>query len=507
MMKVAVYCRVSTDFEDQMNSFVSQQQYFQDYICQRSDWELYEIYADEGITGTSTQKRAAFNRMIRDAYDGRFQLILTKEVSRFSRNILDTISYTRELRAIGVGVLFVTDRIHTMEPEAEMMLAFFASLAQEESRRTSSRVTWGQTRQMERGVVFGQSMLGYDVQGGKITINPEGAALVKTIFWKYAVEQLSTTEIARYLTEKGYRTYRGNTCWESGNIVKILKNEKYIGELVQRKSYTPDFLTHKRMKNNGQVPFIMIPNHHEPIISKDIWKMTQDRLKHNNKRNDETEGHSNRYGLSGKVKCGECGSSFVGRYKYRSDGGKVRRWSCAKATKFGKCACDVGKLLRDDDGLQMLKSAIRALKIDRQAIADTVATLASEAILKDHNDSGRVYDRLLQARERICKKKESVLECYFSGSISLEEMQLMREKYEREMVSLSEQIAVAVQKQNITNDIKTIKKDIFREVYSILNGETDSDLFVKTMLHSITVFKDRHLELRLNYLLKTFYYF
>ena len=160
MIWVASYCRVSTDKDDQANSFESQQRYFREYIQRQPDWALYEIYADEGITGTSTKKRAAFNRMIRDARMGKFQLILTKEVSRFSRNILDTISYTRELRQIGVGVLFMNDGISTLEPDAELRLSIMGSIAQEESRKTSSRVKWGQARQMERGVVFGRSLLG-----------------------------------------------------------------------------------------------------------------------------------------------------------------------------------------------------------------------------------------------------------------------------------------------------------------------------------------------------------
>lgn len=149
MIKVASYCRVSTDRDDQANSFESQQRYFKEYIDRQPDWELYEVYADEGITGTSTKKRAAFNRMIADAHFGKFQLILTKEVSRFSRNILDTITYTRELKALGVGVLFMNDGISTLEPDAELRLSIMGSIAQEESRKTSTRVKWGQTRSLQ----------------------------------------------------------------------------------------------------------------------------------------------------------------------------------------------------------------------------------------------------------------------------------------------------------------------------------------------------------------------
>lgn len=151
MIKVASYCRVSTDKDDQANSFESQQRYFRAYIDRQPEWELYQIYADEGITGTSTKKRAAFNQMIADARMGKFERILTKEVSRFSRNILDTIAYTRELKALGVGVLFLNDGISTLEPDAELRLSIMGSIAQEESRKTSSRVKWGQTRRMEQG--------------------------------------------------------------------------------------------------------------------------------------------------------------------------------------------------------------------------------------------------------------------------------------------------------------------------------------------------------------------
>ena len=236
MIYVASYCRVSTDHEDQANSFESQQRYFREYVERQPDWELYEVYADEGITGTSTKKRVQFNRMLEDARAGKFKLILTKEVSRFSRNILDTIAYTRELKALGVGVIFMNDGIKTLEDDGELRLAIMASIAQEESRKTSSRVKWGQTRQMERGVVFGKSLLGYDVKDGKMTINPEGAEIVKLIFYKYAVEKKGTSVIARELREAGYKSYTGNAKWTNTSILRILKNEKYVGDLVQKKT-------------------------------------------------------------------------------------------------------------------------------------------------------------------------------------------------------------------------------------------------------------------------------
>ena len=503
-MQVASYCRVSTEKDDQANSFATQKRYFREYIENHPDWELYEIYADEGMTGTTTKKRTQFNRMMNDAYEGKFQLIITKEVSRFSRNILDTIAYTRELRAIGIGVIFVTDRINTLEPEAELLLSYLASMAQEESRRTSARVVWGQTRQMERGVVFGQSLLGYDVNGGVLTVNPSGAEIVRLIFHQYAVEQVSTSEIARYLHCKGYQTYRGNTNWKSNTIVKILKNEKYVGDLVQKKTYTPDFLTHAKRTNRGQVPLVTIENHHEAIISREIWNMAQERLRRNDKHRGGEDGHSNRYVFSGKIQCGECGSKFVGRFQYRKDGTKVRRWSCGTATNRGRAACGVGKLVRDDDAMQMLKTAIRSLPMDVTAIIHAVTALVVEAILDSRG--GDTPQHLQSEISRIQQKKEAVLDSYFSEEITKEEMQAMKRNYDSQLEELRQRQREAKLPPCEKQDVKTLRATIQVEVSSILNGEIESEVFYKTMLDTLTVFQDRHMELRLHHLPQVFYF-
>lgn len=504
MIKVASYCRVSTDKDDQANSFETQKRYFREYIESHHDWELYEIYADEGITGTTTKKRTQFNRMVGDAYKGKFQMIITKEVSRFSRNILDTIAYTRELKAIGVGVIFATDRINTLEPEAEMLLSYLASMAQEESRRTSSRVVWGQTRQMERGVVFGQSLLGYDVKDGVLTINPEGAEIIRLIFHKYAVEQVGTSEIARFLTSKGYHTYRGSTKWKSNAVIKILNNEKYVGDLVQKKTYTPDFLTHAKRTNKGEVPFVTVENHHEPIVSREVWYMAQERLQKNNKHGEGDGGHSNRYVFSGKIKCGECGRSFVGRFKYLKDGTKIRRWSCSTATNEGTAACDVGKLVRDNDAMQMLKTAIRSLPMDAKAIVKNVTALALEAIQDGEAGTSDDPQGLQFQIDRVQQKKEAVMDSYFSKEITKEDMQSMNWKYDRQIDELRQRLKEAELRQRENRDSKTLRATIQSEVAGILNGEIESEVFYKTMLDSLTVFKDRHMELRLNLLPQVF---
>jgi len=506
MIKVAGYCRVSTDKDDQANSFETQKAYFRTYIQRSPDWELYEIYADEGITGTSTRKRKEFNRMMNDAYEGKFQMIVTKEVSRFSRNILDTIAYTRELRAMGIGVIFATDRINTLEPESEMILSYIAAQSQEESRRTSARVVWGQTRQMEKGVVFGQSLLGYDVKDGKLSVNPEGAEIVRLIFHKYALEQVSTAQIARFLTAEGYRTYRGSTKWKSNTVIKILNNEKYVGDLVQKKTYTPDFLTHDKKPNKGAVPLITIRDHHEPIISREVWNLAQERLQKNNKHAAGDSGRSNRYVFSGKIKCGECGSSFVGRFKYLKDGTRIRRWSCGTATNEGTAGCKVGKLVRDDDALQMLKTAIRSLPMDVDAVIRNVAELGLDAILTGQTTARDDPNRLRQELDRVQQKKEAVMDAYFSREISREDMLSFTEKYEQQVSNLRKRLEEAQNRKDSNQDSDALRVKIHSELSAILNGEIESEVFYKTILKSLTVFKDRHMELRLNWLPQVFHF-
>ena len=504
MIQVASYCRVSTDKEDQSNSFASQQSYFQEYIAQNPAWTLYEIYADEGISGTSTRKRSQFNRMIQDAHAGKFQLILTKEVSRFSRNIVDTLSYTRELKRIGVAVEFVTDHINTMESDGELRLSIMATMAQDESRKTSNRVVWGQTRQMEKGVVFGRSMLGYNVSNGKMTIEPNGAALVRLIFQKYAVEQVGTTEIARFLTREGYRTYLGSFQWKANAILKILKNEKYVGDLVQKKTYTPDYLTHEKHTNKGEVPLIRIEQHHEPIVSRAVWDLAQARLRQNNKHSTGDGGHSNRYVFSGKIKCGLCGASFVGRTKTRKDGTKVRRWCCGTATSEGKAGCTIGKLVRDDDAMNMLKTAVNHLSMDRNGIVRTVTTLAVEAIRFTERSSADEPERLRFELERLQEKKESVMDIFFSGDIGKEDMLAMKRRYETQEEGFLERLKKSEEKQQNGEGLAQLRERIQAEVTSLLYLDTESEVLSKTLVDHLTVYQDRHMELYLHDLPQVF---
>lgn len=503
MIRVASYCRVSTDQADQQNSFASQQQYFRDYIQHHPDWELYAVYADEGITGTSTKKRTEFNRMIQDAANGKFQMILTKEVSRFSRNILDTIAYTRELKAMGVGVRFLLDGIYTMDADAELYLSIMASMAQEESRKTSSRVTWGQTRQMEKGIVFGHSLLGYDVHNGELTVEPEGAALVRRIFEMYALEQCSTTVIAQILTAEGCKTAAGRDRWTAGSVVKILKNEKYVGDLRQKKTYTPDYLTHEKRRNRGEVPMICIQNHHMPIVDRALWEMAQDRLARNRKQANGS-GQSNRYIFSGKIRCGICGGTFVGRFRYAHDGSRSRRWCCGTAARNGVQACSVGKLVRDDDAIHMLQTALQHLVLNRGMVIAEVAALAMEAIHAEERDVMTEPERLQAALTRLQQKREAAMDACFSGHITKEDLQIMQQRYGQQQEQLQRQLTHIQSLQSSTPHPDQRKNMIETHLWTVLQLETISEVFCKTILETLTVLEGRRLELRLQHLPQVF---
>lgn len=515
MIRVAAYCRVSTEHDDQINSFESQKKYFADYISKNENWQLYEIYADEGISGTSTRKRTQFLRMLNDAYDKKFDILLTKEISRFSRNTLDLIRYTRELKEFGIEVFFLSEGFSTMDPDAEFRLTLLGSNAQDEVRKTSARVKWGQQRQMERGVVFGRSMLGYDVKNGKMSINPDGSAIVRLIFHKYVNEKKGTSVIARELREAGLRTHSGQTKWSNTHIIKILKNEKYVGDLVQKKTITPDYLSHQKRANKGEEDMIRIENHHEPIIDRETWNQAQEMLKANNKNDSEENGHSNRYIFSGKIKCGECHKSFVGRQKTLRDGSKIRRWSCGKATNEGsspyidstgnRLGCDVGKLIRDDDAVNMLQQALRALKIDKEKIVEDVFGLAVRAIQASTGLSENEEQDIQKRIESEELKKIKMLDLYISGEITKQEMSTLKTKYDEKISELKSKLQ-KLKDEDYGSKSVSIRENIEGSLTKLLDGNMVSETFYKNILDNVVVYKDRHIELQLNKLPHIFIY-
>ncbi len=338
---VCAYCRVSTDETDQRNSLVAQKQFFQRYFSTHQNWVNVGIFADEGLSGTSLEKRDEFNRMINLARFGGVEIILTKEVSRFSRNVQHLLNIVEELRNIGVYIWFLSDDINTEQNDYRERITQIATNAEQESLRTSRRVRWGQQQRMEQGAIFGRKeMFGYnivrDIDGiQRFEIIEDEAKIVRQIFDWFASGS-GTYTIAKRLQKMGVKTKRYKNGWSNVVILRLLRNEKYVGDLAQGKTYTPDPLTHKKKYNRGESVRVSITDHHPEaaIVSRELWDKVQKRLKDNEPSEDVKAKHSNRYWTSGKIFCGCCGGKYVSMRKKQKNI-PYKAWVCYENNQRG----------------------------------------------------------------------------------------------------------------------------------------------------------------------------
>jgi len=315
--KVAAYARVSTDDEEQATSYETQVKHYTEFIQKKPEWEYVKVYADDGISGTSTKRRDGFNEMIKDALDGKIDLIITKSISRFARNTLDTISYTRKLKAKGIEVYFEKENLWSLDEKTEFLLTIMASMAQEESRSISQNVTMGKRWGMKEGRVSWaySNMLGYKKENGKIMVVENEAILVRKIYQLFLREGKTCSGIAEYLKENGIPTPSGNSYnWTKNTINSILRNEKYKGDALLQKTYTADYLEHKVERNRGHLPQYYVENSHPAIIDKEEWEIVQAELM---RREQIGAAYSGNSIFSSKLICGDCGG-FYGKKKWHS---------------------------------------------------------------------------------------------------------------------------------------------------------------------------------------------
>lgn len=492
-LRVAAYCRVSTDREDQANSLSSQKAFFRRCIEARPDWSFLGIFADEGLSGTSTRGREAFHRMIEAARAGALDLILTKEVSRFARNTVDTLRYTRCLKEWGVGVLFLSDNIDTRENDGELRLTIMASIAQEESRKTSARVKWGQQRRMEAGVVFGNdSTYGFETRGGRLTVRPAEAEVIRLIFHKFLAEGKGTYVIARELSEAGIpppRTVSG--VWSSTMIHRILQNEKHAGDLLQKKYITPDYLTHKKIKNRGQEETVYLRGHHEAIVSREAFEAAQRELGRRQAARAAGSKYSGRCWCSGKIRCGACGSRFTPRTAVRADGTVYRTWGChSRVHRAGPGAgCDM-RMVNHKTLAALAQYALDRLAYDAAPLTD--------ALLEDlrqvrREDSGAAEAERLRAEEAtLRRKKERLLDAFLGGQVSGEELSAMKQRYDRALAALAERLRQAEETQRLAE--APPDEEALRQ--ALQGALRDSEALYRETVESITVYRD-FVELRL----------
>ena len=335
--KVAGYARVSTDHEDQATSYEAQVDYYTNYIKGREDWEFAGIYTDEGISATNTKRREGFKSMIVDALAGKIQLIITKSVSRFARNTVDSLTTIRQLKENGIECYFEKENIWTMDSKGELLITIMSSLAQEESRSISENVTWGQRKRMADGKVsFAYSRflgLDKDKETGKIVVNPKQAETVKLIF-KLFLEGMTPHTIATELTNRGIKTPAGKDVWNPPTVRRMLSNEKYKGDALLQKEFTVDFLQKKLKKNEGEVPQYYVEGNHEAIISPAVFDMVQEELAR------RTGGGSRYSGVSifsNKIKCADCGAWYGSKVWHSTDRYRKVIYRCNSKYNGEKC--------------------------------------------------------------------------------------------------------------------------------------------------------------------------
>lgn len=376
--KVAGYARVSTDNEEQLTSYEAQVDYYTNYIKSNPDWQFVDVYTDEGISATNTKKRDGFNKMIKDALDGKIDLIVTKSVSRFARNTVDSLTTVRKLKDNGTEVYFEKENIYTFDSKGELLITIMSSLAQEESRSISENVTWGQRKRFADGrySMPYNKFLGYDQGEGKNAtpvVNPEQAKIVRLIYSLY-MQGKTPSSIATYLTKEKIPTPAGKEVWAQSTIKSILTNEKYKGDALLQKSYTVDFLQKKTKKNHGEVQQYYVSNCHEAIIDPEEWDAVQDEIE---KRKKYGKSYSGRSPLISKIVCGECGSHYGSKVWHSTD--KYRKVILQCNSKYkNKKKCETPHI-SENEMKELFIKAYNILLTDRDFLLDD-CHIAIEAI-------------------------------------------------------------------------------------------------------------------------------
>lgn len=493
-LNVCAYCRVSTDKADQRNSFESQRNFFNRELESHQNWKIGEIFADEGISGTSLRKRDEFNRMIQLAREGVFDLIITKEVSRFSRNIQDLLNIVEDLRNRKVYIWFMTEDINTENSDYRQRITEAGRQAENESLKTSRRVLWGQRRQMENGVVFGRKeMYGYNIardKSGKqhFEIIEEEAEIVRRIFQMYA-DGYGTFKIARKLENEGIPTKRKGSTWSNTVILRILRNEKYVGDLTTGKTYTPDPLTHSKKYNRGESVRIEYPGHHpeSAIISRELWNRVASLLAENAPSAEQKEKHSSRYWCSGKVICGECGQRYVSHIKHLKCGNIYKCWKCWESQQHGQ---KKAKMLENGEQIQT--------GCDSESVNDATLRLA-------------VHDILLVCIkpeiDRLCKELEESYSLKSSTKVSSIDKQIRAlkkkvEKINQTLVNLSIKFSNGEIEKNIYqmaqeqqgDELKKIQAqitDLTRQNYDHINLATQKDQQISWLKEIVSLEDDK----------------
>ena len=491
--KVAAYARVSTDTDEQYSSYEMQVKFYKGYIQERVDWEYVNVYADEGISGTNTKRRTSFNQMIKDALDGKINLIITKSISRFARNTLDTISYIRKLKSAGVEVYFEKENLYTFDSKSEMVLSMLAAIAQEESRSISENVKMGIRWRFKEGRVSMpyKFFLGYEKVDGKIVINEEEAKIVRFIYRLFLKDGMSRVSIAKYLNENGIKKKNSNGKWTLSNIESILTNEKYKGDALLQKGYVENYLDHTVKKNNGVLPQYYVENSHPAIIDKEEWNMVQEELANRDRFKLSYSSHNP---FCSKLICGCCGHFYGAKVWHSNTAHRKVIVQCNKKFDKDKEKCNTPSLSIEEVQQRFLKAYNKVMADKKSLIEDT------NDLIKLLTDTVEIDDKIEDLNNQISDIRILVEDMIKDNSSrSQNQTEYMKrynsliKKYEDLKHQLDDAISERVRKLQKAESMQSFLKEI-KDRKEVLQ-EFDMAIW-NTMIDEAVVNKNRTIEFK-----------
>ncbi|MDR0461442.1 MAG: recombinase family protein, partial [Nitrososphaerota archaeon] len=444
------------------------------------------------ISGTSAEKRADFMRMVADAEAHKFDLLLTKEISRFARNTLDSIFYTRKLKGLGVGVLFMNDNINTLDDDAELRLTIMSSIAQEESRKTSERVRWGQKQSMKQGVVFGNGIFGYHLKDGKLTVNEDQAKIVRLIFDLY-LSGKGVHLIRKELENQGFASPSGGMKWNSVSVLGILKNEKYAGILKQKKNITIDYLSHRKKLNRGEEQYIIIEDNHAPIVDNSTFYEVQKEIDRRRKTTIERGRYSNRYVWSGKIKCAYCTSSFKRKVDHHTSTPRIN-WQCSEAARYGKekinargqkvgCNCiSINERVLQDNFLAVLNMVIE----NKDAVVAELKDRVRQAIDECPN-MGDAMKEVMTGLDKITDRKSKLIDMHVDGLIKSSDFEKFFGRYDKQEQALMKRLTALDSEKKIAQDLQQKIDNAKTAIENLVRLKEFSDEICSELLHKVVV--------------------
>ena len=399
--RVAAYARVSTDSDEQFTSFEAQVKYYTNQITGNPDWTMVDVYCDEGVTGTNTKKREGFNCMVADALGGKIDLIITKSISRFARNTVDTLTAVRQLKDKGVEVYFEKENIYTMDSKGELLITIMSSLAQEESRSISENVAWGKRAKCEEGKVYlpYKQFLGYEKGlDGLPQIVEEQAKIVRLIY-RLFLDGLMPSGIAKKLTGQGIPSPAGKTIWRSSTVESILTNEKYKGDALLQKTFCVDFLNKKMKRNEGELPQYYVEQSHPAIVSPEVFDEVQQELK----RRREAQYIGRGGCFSSKIICGECGSYYGRKVWHSNDKYRTVIWRCQHKYDNGE-PCKTPHVTEDQIKAAFIDEMNRVISNKDQVLTDIwalITTLTDTRELEEEASAGKELEAISASMRKL----------------------------------------------------------------------------------------------------------